>query len=226
MHKIKSQLNSAWLPTPAWLYGGISLISEALQVGVKMMSIFLKECWEWTRRQDSLMWKTLVRTVGRNWPEPCALAPCLTSPQYRPEICPRASQRRHAQWQVSAHLLQSASIQHDAQDPAESRRLERDSDYTLRPGEAHWSAFFLRTSSLDPLRRQTQAGPVAGGEPVRPLPAGRGDGRLAPRLGLYHQPPTGFFEVKCPKLPQGVKTLRAAEVKCVFPPTFYPLLPL
>lgn len=168
--------------------------------------------WEGLARADSLMWKPLVRTVGRNWPEPCALAPPVTSLRRRAEICPRASQRRHAQWQVPAHLPQSASIQHSAKDPAESRRLERDSDYTLRPGEADCSAFFSRTSSPDPLRRQAQAGPVAGGEPAWPLPAGRGDGRLVPRLGLPSASDRFLWGEMC-EVPQGVRTLWAAEVK-------------
>lgn len=166
-------------------------------------------------RADSLMWKPLVRTVGRNWPEPRALAPRVTSRPGRPEICPRASQRRHAQWQVSAHLPQSASIQHHAKNPAESRRLERDSDYTLRPGKQTVSLSSYGPPAWTLCGDKPEQGPRPAESPLDLCQQGMVTGGSRHGWG-YHQPPTGFFEARCANCRREWKLYELQRLMCCF----------
>lgn len=116
----------------------------------------------------------LLKIVGRNWPKPCAT-------QTRDQ--PRASHRRHAQWQVSAHLPQSASI-HLRQSTMLKPCWEQKARAGLGLQAAAWGGslqrFLLPDLQPGPTTesRQTQAGPAAGGEPRWPLPAGRDDEQL------------------------------------------------
>ncbi len=123
---------------------------------------------------------------------------------HRPEISPEhhtGATHSGRSPHISPKAPPSTSVKAPCWSPAGSRRLERGSGYGLRPGEGVCIAFFLQTSSLDPLPSRDK--PKQGPRPAESLGDLSQRGKVTSsysttaREGWGRQwPLAGFFEEK------------------------------